>query len=210
MSWKSLDTKGWRRTLKYRLTKYYVGIFTLLWIGSMLLVYQSQSHFQMKNAKRSLFFLANECQFELICHKEGPVDAIATPIENLPKHCMEKIQGTLKGFVPYAAYYIREHMRYLVAGIHDGVPMLLTVDGKELSIERYPKQEYLEFLHGEFNEEAYGQWQNPILLIVTGPDGKILTTSSFDSVFRPLVEKLFHLDEPLEGYRRCGPEHGKK
>ena len=32
------------------------------------------------------------------------------------------------------------------------------------------KQEYLEFLHGEFNEEAYGQWQNPILLIVTGPD----------------------------------------
>ena len=202
MSWKSLDTKGWRRTLKYRLTKYYVGIFTLLWIGSMLLVYQSQSHFQMKNAKRSLFFLANECQFELICHKEGPVDAIATPIENLPEHCKKKIQDALKGFVPYAAYYIREHMRYLVAGIQDGVPMLLTVDGKELSIERYPKQEYLEFLHGEFNEEAYGQWQNPILLIVTGPDGKILTTSSFDSVFRPLVEKLFHLDEPLEGYRR--------
>ena len=84
MSWKSLYPKNWRGTLKFRLAKYYVGVFTALWIVCMLLVYNSQRLFQMQSAEKELFNLATECQFELICHKEGPVDAIATPIEKLP------------------------------------------------------------------------------------------------------------------------------
>ncbi len=211
MSWKSLDPKNWRGTLKFRLVKYYVGVFTVLWIVSMLLVYNSQRLFQLQSAKKALFNLATECQFELICHKEGPVDAIAIPISNIPNSCMAKLQNALKGFVPYAAYHDMNESQYLLAGFHEGSSLLVTCNapnGEILSVEQGHNLEYLEFLRGEFNEEPYGQGQNSMLLILAEKNGKLLTSSSFDSAFLPLVEELFRQDGPMQGYRRVS--NGKK
>jgi signal transduction histidine kinase len=87
--------------------------------------------------------------------------------------------------------------------------MLVTLNGHKgdvISVEQCPAQDYLTFLHGEFNEEPYGQRFNPILLMVAGRDGKILASSTFDQAFHPLVEKLFLQEGGLAGYRRISDE----
>ncbi|MBP5639757.1 MAG: HAMP domain-containing histidine kinase [Victivallales bacterium] len=179
---------SWRGTLKFRLTKYYVGVFAVLWLGSALLVYHSQRGFQWKGAENTLFNLVNECQFEYICQTESPVDSSAWNLKELPKACLDKIKEDIPNFIPYSAYCVEDMKRFILAGASNGKPIMAVFDNADkriVSIDFCVDHGNMEYLHKEFNEEPYGQWENSILLMVASQDGNVLAKSAFNSRFIP-------------------------
>ena len=195
---------SWRGTLKYRLTKYYIGVTSFLWLGSALLVFHSQRDFQWRSTEKTLAVYVNECQFEYICQTEPPVNGIAWNVKELPENCLNCLKADAPDFTTLALYLLEDNKRFLLAGANEGKPMLVTFSAEEnkiVSIEHFKGSGNMAYLHSEFNEEPYGQYHNSILLMVTTTDGSILAKSAFDKMFIPSMLAVVASNPPINSFQ---------